>query len=258
MRPELGANRIAKNPEANQGDGPDQLGAFAFDRPSEAAWVADRIDALLGVAYDDEDGALGLTPADFAILMRSTGSDEQDGSSRSSAFTRALEGPRHSVHARSRRQRLRTRARRHASGRHGAASRRFAGPRRRARFHPRQGSASVPGCARTGRRRRVRTLGQADPYADRRRAAACVCAPERAGWDRWRCEWTPWWPAPRIPEMDRRDRPDPGDPHPRPTSHPPLLPSPAPTHCRSRGRSAFPTSGSGPSRGRRRGRLAHL
>ena len=92
VRAELGANRIAKNPEANQGDGPDQLGAFAFDdRPSEAAWVADRIDALLGVAYDDEDGARGLTPADFAILMRSTGRDEQDGSSRSSAFTRALD-----------------------------------------------------------------------------------------------------------------------------------------------------------------------
>ena len=89
---ELGANRLLKNPEADQGDGPDQLGVLAFDdRPAEAAWVAERIVAMLGATYRDEDGLRGLTPADFAILMRSTRGAEQDGSSRSSAFTRALE-----------------------------------------------------------------------------------------------------------------------------------------------------------------------
>ena len=91
---ELGANRLPKNPGADQGPGPDQLGAFAFDdRPSEAAWVAERIAALLGTSYIDDDDAQprGLTPGDFAILMRSTGSNERDGSSRSSAFTRALD-----------------------------------------------------------------------------------------------------------------------------------------------------------------------
>lgn len=92
VRAELGANRLPKRPEADQGQGPDQLGAFGFDdRPLEAAWVAERIAALLGTAYSHEGGSRGLTPADFAILMRSTGSEEQDGSSRSSAFTRALD-----------------------------------------------------------------------------------------------------------------------------------------------------------------------
>ena len=92
VRAELGANRIPKQPTANQGDGPDQVGAFGFaDRQSEAEWVAARITAMLGSSYEDEGGTRGLTPADFAILMRSTGSDEQDGSARSSAFTAELE-----------------------------------------------------------------------------------------------------------------------------------------------------------------------
>ena len=90
---EIGANRLPKNPDAGQGAGPDQLGAFGFgDRAEEAEWVARRISALLGSPYADEDGPRGLTPADFAVLMRSTGTGEQDGSSRSAAFTRALEG----------------------------------------------------------------------------------------------------------------------------------------------------------------------
>jgi DNA helicase-2/ATP-dependent DNA helicase PcrA len=92
VRAELGANRLPKEPEADQGEGPDQLGALRFgDRQSEADWVADRILALIGNSYEDESGRRGLTPADFAILMRSTGGSEQDGTSRSSAFTRALE-----------------------------------------------------------------------------------------------------------------------------------------------------------------------
>ena len=92
VRAELGANRLPKNPQAGEGEGPHQLGVFGFDdRPSEAVWVADRIAALLESTYSDEDGLRGLTYADFAILMRSTGAKEQDDSSRSTAFTRELE-----------------------------------------------------------------------------------------------------------------------------------------------------------------------
>lgn len=92
VRAELGANRLPKNPQAWQRKGPDELGAFGFpDRDAEAAWVADRIVAMLGSSYDDGNGPRGLTPADFAILMRSTGSREQDETSRSSAFTSALD-----------------------------------------------------------------------------------------------------------------------------------------------------------------------
>lgn len=90
---ELGANRLPKQPQADQGEGPDQVGAFGFpDREAEAEWVADRIAALLGQPYYEvEGGPRGLTPADFAILMRSTGRNEQDGTPRSAAFTDALD-----------------------------------------------------------------------------------------------------------------------------------------------------------------------
>ena len=93
VREELGANRLPKQPEADQGDGPDQVGAFGFpDRQAEAEWVAARIAALMGSPYHEAEGGVrGLTPGDFAILMRSTGSNEQDGTARSAAFTNALE-----------------------------------------------------------------------------------------------------------------------------------------------------------------------
>ena len=92
VRAELGANRLLKEPTADHGQGPEQVGVFRFaDRPSEAAWVANRISALMGTSYEDDGEIRGLTAADFAILMRSTGANEQDDSSRSSAFTRALE-----------------------------------------------------------------------------------------------------------------------------------------------------------------------
>ena len=92
VRAEIGANRLTKSPAADPGQGPQELGVFGFeDRYSEADWVADRIRALRGSAYADDDGDRGLTYADFAVLMRSTGSDEQDGTARSSAFTAALE-----------------------------------------------------------------------------------------------------------------------------------------------------------------------
>ena len=92
VRAEIGANRLTKSPTADPGQGPHQLGVFGFeDRRTEAEWVAGRISALLGSAYRDGNGERGLTYADFAVLMRSTGSDERDGTARSSAFTAALE-----------------------------------------------------------------------------------------------------------------------------------------------------------------------
>ncbi len=92
VRAELGANRRPKDPTADQGSGPEEVGAFRFeDRRAEAAWVAGRIAAMLGSSYSDDDGIRGLTPADFAILMRSTKTEESDGSSRSLPYTQALE-----------------------------------------------------------------------------------------------------------------------------------------------------------------------
>lgn len=92
VKAELGANRLPKSPVADPREGPTQLGVFRFeDRPSEAAWVAERISALHGTTYMDEKEHRGLTPADFAILMRSTGGKEQDQKSRSLAFAMELE-----------------------------------------------------------------------------------------------------------------------------------------------------------------------
>jgi DNA helicase-2/ATP-dependent DNA helicase PcrA len=89
---ELGATRIAKNPSADQPTGPRDFRVVWFNRrDEEGEWVASRIQALLGTAYKERDGTTrGLTPADFAILMRSTRSEEEDGSPRHGAFTRAL------------------------------------------------------------------------------------------------------------------------------------------------------------------------
>jgi len=89
---ELGPSRMAKNPAARENKAPRDFRALWFsDRPTEVSWVADKIRALLGTAYQDSDGTMrGLTPADFAILMRSTRQPEQDGCARHSAFTRAL------------------------------------------------------------------------------------------------------------------------------------------------------------------------
>lgn len=89
---ELGAVRLTKNPTATNPPGPRDFQRLWFEtRPDEAAWVADRISRLIGTEYVERDGTVrGLTPADFAILMRSTRSDEQDGQSRHTAFTQAL------------------------------------------------------------------------------------------------------------------------------------------------------------------------
>ena len=89
----LGPSRIPKNPTAFANREPQILIVPWFpDRAAEAAWVAGRIRALLGTAYDDNDVVRGLTPADFAILMRSTRQAEQDDAPRHAAFTVALEG----------------------------------------------------------------------------------------------------------------------------------------------------------------------
>lgn len=89
---ELGATRIAKNPQAEDPNGPRDFRNLWFaDRAGEAEWVAERIKALLGSAYLERDGTIrGLTPGDVAILMRSTRSAGSDGSPRHAAFTNAL------------------------------------------------------------------------------------------------------------------------------------------------------------------------
>jgi DNA helicase-2/ATP-dependent DNA helicase PcrA len=89
---ELGPSRIAKNPTAAYNRTPRQFGVLWFNnRNEEAQWVASRIEALLGTAYGEADGNVrGLTPADFAILMRSTRQPEPDRSPRHSAYTQAL------------------------------------------------------------------------------------------------------------------------------------------------------------------------
>lgn len=89
---ELGATRLAKNPTADTPPGPrDYRNLWFPDRPTEAAWVAHMIESLLGTEYVERDGSVrGLTPADFAILMRSTRMDEAGGAPRHAAFTDAL------------------------------------------------------------------------------------------------------------------------------------------------------------------------
>lgn len=88
----LGPQRVEKEPRAQKFDGPRDFRILHFaDREEEAEWVAQRIEDLLGTEYiESEDKRRGLVPADFAILMRSTAGDEQDGTSRHTAFTRAL------------------------------------------------------------------------------------------------------------------------------------------------------------------------
>jgi DNA helicase-2/ATP-dependent DNA helicase PcrA len=89
---ELGGRRLTKNPQADPPPGPSDFRKLWFQtRDEEASWVADRIAALLGTEYVEKDGTVrGLTPADFAILMRSTRMNEGNGSPRHAAFTEAL------------------------------------------------------------------------------------------------------------------------------------------------------------------------
>jgi DNA helicase II / ATP-dependent DNA helicase PcrA len=89
---ELGALRIVKNPNAQPVNGPTDIRKVWFqNRDEEANWVVNRIRALLGTRYEEKDGTIrGLTPADFAILMRSTRTEERDGQPRHAPFTRSL------------------------------------------------------------------------------------------------------------------------------------------------------------------------
>jgi DNA helicase II / ATP-dependent DNA helicase PcrA len=89
---ELGPTRLPKNPTATDPAGPRDFRVLWFpSRADEARWVADQIEALLGTEYVENDGTIrGLTPADFAILMRSTRSTEQNGRPRHAALTGEL------------------------------------------------------------------------------------------------------------------------------------------------------------------------
>ncbi len=91
---ELGPLRLQKNPTAVNDHAPRDLRVTWFaDRAQEAQWVADRIAILIGTDFFDpySNASRGLTPADFAILMRSTSVDEQDSTQRHTAFTAALQ-----------------------------------------------------------------------------------------------------------------------------------------------------------------------
>jgi DNA helicase-2/ATP-dependent DNA helicase PcrA len=92
---ELGAMRMTKTPRAVAARQPRDFRNLWFTRrEDEAEWVAERIAALLGTAYEEEAGesarARGLTPADFAILMRSTRQGQSDPEPRHAPFTREL------------------------------------------------------------------------------------------------------------------------------------------------------------------------
>ena len=90
----LGPNRTFKKPLAHTNRFPQDCRVLPLfpDRTTEAAWVAERIQGLLQTAYqeDGSGGPRGLTPADFAILMRSTRLQEQDGNPCHAPFTEAL------------------------------------------------------------------------------------------------------------------------------------------------------------------------
>jgi len=89
---ELSPSRIAKTPTAVRNAKPQDFRVLWFpDRPTEAEWVTARVQALLGTAYRESNGTVrGLTPADFAILMRSTRTGDRDGNPRHAAFTASL------------------------------------------------------------------------------------------------------------------------------------------------------------------------
>lgn len=90
----LGANRMPKDTQAADRPGPRDFRTLWFEeRTQEAEWIAQRIRLLLGTKYTEQDGTRrGLTPGDFANLMRSTRTPEQDSFPRHTAFTKALHG----------------------------------------------------------------------------------------------------------------------------------------------------------------------
>lgn len=89
---QLGPQRLHKEPRQHLDLEPRHLGVHYFEyREDEAQWVADRIAVLLGTTYEKDGDVRGLTPGDFAVLMRSTKEPEQDRNPRHAAFTRELE-----------------------------------------------------------------------------------------------------------------------------------------------------------------------
>src|SRR5262249_8607498 len=90
---ELGARRIAKNPQAAGNAAPSEMRVLWFNtRNDEADWVVAKIRDLLSKEYVEPDGPRrALTRADFAILMRSTRQSEpNDNPPRHVPFTRRL------------------------------------------------------------------------------------------------------------------------------------------------------------------------
>jgi len=90
----LGPSRLHKQPKEHVDISPNQVLVHHFQtREEEASWVAQRIRLLLGVKYTHADGTTrGLTPGDFAILMRSTRTAEGEAQTpRHLPFTSELE-----------------------------------------------------------------------------------------------------------------------------------------------------------------------
>lgn len=87
---ELGAMRIPKDPTADAPGSPRDFRNLWFDtREEEADWVAVQIERLMGTRYTEREGERGLSPGDFAILMRSVRT-ASNGIVRHQAFTNAL------------------------------------------------------------------------------------------------------------------------------------------------------------------------
>lgn len=91
---ELSTNRIDKTPNANSDGNIRHFGNLWFDaRQDEAAWIANRINHLIGTKYIEGNGIeRGLTKSDFAILMRSVqGGSQNRGAPPHRDFTNALQ-----------------------------------------------------------------------------------------------------------------------------------------------------------------------
>ena len=93
IQSQLGARRLPKKPIAAKNSHPQDFRVLWFqERAEEAKWIATQIQSLLGTEYVESNGEQrGLTPGDFAILMRSTRTPESNGGApRHAAFTEAL------------------------------------------------------------------------------------------------------------------------------------------------------------------------
>src|SRR5690606_20022473 len=79
-------------PTSNSNGNIRQFGNLWFNaREDEAAWVAQRIEQLIGTKYVENGQERGLTQSDFAILMRSVqGGTRNGGSPYHRDFTNAL------------------------------------------------------------------------------------------------------------------------------------------------------------------------